>query len=206
MGTSDSYTALFYQTLFSSFFTDKNFGKIVAETKAGKITQSLKYKTALWVQYGLNPIGDPEMPVFTTYPESFNGLVIQVNDDNISLNTGVPGCKVCVMSDYDLGETYYNVIRNVQSTQIWDLPLSYNLCITKQNHIPKEYSVCNIQDSLITTSAEYSYDCVRIGSIVSANHQSGEVVFKSGKTIIEAPSVIIEGHTLIEEGAEVIIE
>lgn len=136
-GASMQYESQYYKNLFSQRFRDKNFGKIVAYAKADLIGLCNEYGTLRWVQLGLNPIGDAEMPIYTEKPKSFEDCTILVSKNNIKVDTGVDSCTICVMSKSDIGASYYSVARNVNSAKFDINTDSLTLCITKQNYAPK---------------------------------------------------------------------
>ena len=60
----------FYKkTLFRQNQKLYKFGDVVTAAKQAYVT--FPDEVHKWLQYGLNPIGDPEMPIFTTTPKIF---------------------------------------------------------------------------------------------------------------------------------------
>lgn len=129
------YEALFYENLLGTNNCDKNFGKIVAITKQQMAPLCTQNGENRWIQYGLNPIGDPEMPIYTSHPQSFNVHSVWKSDKNgLYLDTGVDDCTVCIMSAEDNGKSYYDVRHGVRTVLIPNK--SVNICITKTGYIP----------------------------------------------------------------------
>lgn len=129
------YEALFYDNLFGNSIKDKNFGQIVATAKQQMASLCTKYGENRWIQFGLNPVGDPEMPIYTSSPSSFDGKCTWKTDINGTyLDTGVDGCTVCVMSFGDDGKSYYMVNNGVRTVRIPKKTVS--VCVTKQGYIP----------------------------------------------------------------------
>lgn len=135
-GPSFEYDASFYQNLFSDRFQDKNFGKIIAAAKADMIPFSKYENLYRYLHFGLNPIGDPEMPVFTDTPQKFTKATVKIENNELKIDTGVDSCTICVMSRCDEGKSFYKVLRNVKNVNIDYNVDSLTLCITKQNYIP----------------------------------------------------------------------
>jgi len=150
LGNSLQYEALFYQYLFSDELTDKNFGRIAAAAKRAKVSEaminpydSVKHKytdvnTYRWLQYSLNPIGDPEMPIFTETPKKFDSLTVTVRNDTVEVSTGVAGSKVCIKG---LSRLYYRVGYSSGTVKFKGVPEQFSVCVTKQNYIPKIYTI-----------------------------------------------------------------
>lgn len=212
MGTSLEYEALFYENLFSSDIQEKNYGAIVAMAKAAMINScnlsgypkaSDRYR---WVQFGLNPIGDPEMPIFTTTPMDFNNSSITCYEDSLTVHTGVAGCTVCVMSSDDGGNSYFQVKREAEDVTFHGTPPDVSVCITKQNYIPKVILAnLYIQNDTITGSQVFEANCIKVGTSVTSSKSSGPVVFDGGSIQLKANSVVFEPETTIESGTELII-
>lgn len=199
LGTSLRYESHFFKNLFSSTIKDKNYGIIVAAAKTAMVSSCSTNGSPRWVQFGLNPIGDPEMPIYIDTPAEFTAARIITSEAGSTIDTGTPNCKVCIMSEGDNGSSFYKVFENIQNISITNLPAKYSICITKQGYIPKQYSVASIQNETLTTSNTYNYNLVRIGSSVTTNKDAGPVVFKNCKTTINASKVIIEPITKIEK-------
>lgn len=134
-GASMLYEAQYYKNLFSPRFKDKNFGKIVAYSKADMVGYCFYDNTFRWVQFGLNPVGDPEMPIYTSKPEKLEAKVF-ISKDKISVNADVDSCRICVMSTSDKGESYYSIVNNVKNATFNTSIDSLTVCVTKQNYIP----------------------------------------------------------------------
>lgn len=210
------YEEKFYKNLFSSSLSDKNYGKVVALSKAE--VSSKCYNDSLsfyrWIQYGLNPLGDPEMPIFTAPPSVFDSISVRANKDNLSITTGVSGCRICVMSADDEGESFYKVSSDVGGVVIPNPPMNCNICVTKQNYIPKQISVKYIQDETIcgvtdsqqiTDRLKISADVMTIGNQVNTCQTSGNVIFHSGQIHLDSDNVTIESGTTINTNVNLLI-
>lgn len=138
---SSVYERAFYRELFGSELREKNFGKIVAYAKNSMTGHCTYYNSERWLMFGLNPLGDAEMPIYTTTPKEFSGIQMTRKLDNAFLNIGVDGCTVCVMSVEDNGASYYKVYKNVNSVNIGKVNTALSVCITKQNYIPAVYNL-----------------------------------------------------------------
>lgn len=201
LGTSMQYEAQFYKNLFSSDIVNKNFGTIVAAAKAAMIGTSSTNGSHRWVQFGLNPIGDPEMPIYTTTPHRFTNVTITQDENKITVNTGLPGCSICLMSINDTGETYHEVRNNVQNAVFNGVDTEVSVCVTKQNYIPFVKEVDNknlyLQNENITGPKSYEYNVVKIGSSVTSTKPNGEVNFNGGDINIKANKIVIDNGTSI---------
>jgi hypothetical protein len=202
LGVSLQYESQFYKNLFSQSFEEKNFGLIVAISKYAMVSFSNSYNASRWVQFGLNPIGDPEMPIFTTTPLSFDDLIVKNESDGISISTKVSGCRICAMSSKDNGNSYYKVFDNVDSIFLSEIPEECSICITKQNYIPRIYNVTCIQNQALSGTNEYEADFIRIGNSVTTVKDKGNVIFSDGSTEIKANNVILAPGTQIKKGAK----
>lgn len=135
-GSSLQYEKEFYDYIFSDKIKDKNFAKIVAATKISKIGSSCSDNGLRWLQFGLNPVGDPEMPIYTDNPKKLPMTKAKIEKSILNIDTGVDSCTVCVMSRLDGGNSYYRVLHNVRTASFDYNVDSLSLCITKQNYKP----------------------------------------------------------------------
>ncbi|MCM1372483.1 MAG: C25 family cysteine peptidase [Bacteroides sp.] len=201
LGASSKYDFNFYESLFSPTISDKNYGTIVAMAKTVMVPSCSRLGPERWLQFSLNPIGDPEMPVFTTTPLRFDRANVKHDGKVTTIDAGVDGCRICVMSENDNGISYYKVYENVRIISLLDIPVCCSICITKQGYIPYQYGICLIQNEILEGINRYSSDEVRIGSSLTSAKPTGPVIIKSGTTEIKASTVIIDAGTRIEKGA-----
>lgn len=204
LGPSLQYEAQFYQNLFSASVENKNYGAIVAVAKAAMISKSTSNNPFRWVQFGLNPIGDPEMPVFTSKPLQFSGATIKAEGNGIKVNSAVDGCNICVMSTADNGASYYSIQKNVKEASFSNVNCNVSVCITKQNYIPYigQATCINIQNETIATDKSYEADLIKVGSAVTSSKAQGPVVLNSGTIKLKAKSITIEPTTTISNNVK----
>ena len=136
-GVSLRYEISFYKNLFNSKFTNKNFSKIVSFSKSEFIGSCQGNWSERWVQFGLNPVGDAEMPLFTDSPQKLPNVKVEIDNGTLSVKTGIDSCTICVMSRLDNGRSYYKVFHNAKDVCFTNIVDSMSLCVTKQNYIPQ---------------------------------------------------------------------
>ena len=88
-----------------------------------------------WLQLSINPIGDPEMPIYTNIGSPFYQAKVSVEDGEITVDTGVDDCVVCLTGELD-GKPYQKVFRNKRNVIFTEIPENGVVCITKQNYKP----------------------------------------------------------------------
>lgn len=172
LGPTLQYEAQFYRTLFSQTPINKNFGAIIAAAKSAMISYCNFDGSYRWLQFGMNPIGDPEMPIYTTTPKRFSNIHTTYSKDgkNVTIDTGVDSCKICIMSKDDYGESFYYVTQNAKSiTSTTDK--IYSVCITKQNYIPR---IINILPTLPSTNSITNCSVHNDGNAVTIATQLSE--------------------------------
>lgn len=191
------YDAQFYTNLFDSRTKSSSFGELVALTKfngsyycyedEADITDNSiphwGYKYFRAVQYGLNPFGDPEMPIFTEAPHSFNLIDLSYYNHNLYLNTRVSDCRICLMSSDDNGSKLYQVSSDTDSYSFPVTSYPISLCMTKRNYIPRSLSCKSVQNITIDTDTHINGSILLIGSDVDPYSQRGNVVINSGKLV-----------------------
>mgnify|MGYP002623969652 CR=1 FL=1 len=143
LGESEHFNALFLNNLFTAQPSDSpySFGAVAAKAKADLIDECGQYNYYRWLQFAINPMGDPEMPIFTGAPHSFTEsnnpmyvplIFLPSLNGSVHVTTGVSGCKV-VMS-YN-GET----LQVVDNTQNCYLQMPGDTCtftVLKHNYYP----------------------------------------------------------------------
>lgn len=202
---SYSYEAEFYKTLFDNSKRFRNYAEIVAIAKMQKINSCWGDNANRWIQLGLNPVGDPEMPIYTQTPIEFDSCAMSFIDSSITIYPGTDSCTICVMSTEDDGASYYDVRNYVDTAVFPNINQEVTVCITKRNYVPKIVKVgpvINIQNEDILDSRMYIADNVNIGTHVTDLKPTGNVVFESGTTRIRAKSVKLMPKTLVRTGAQ----
>ena len=202
---SFQYEAQYYNKLFSPNNGKKSFGKVVAEAKAQMINASLADGFYRWIQYGLNPIGDPEMPIFTSMPQKFGDTNVSFNGNGISISAGVNDCTICAMSIDDLGNSYYKVTTGVSSATFNNINTDVCICITKHGYIPKTIEIRGIhriQNRSFYTDTDFYGTEIYIGSNVNPSEATGPVVFNNGSYKIKGNKVVLHPGTTVSIGTK----
>lgn len=175
LGESMEYDTEYYRQLFSPKPVNKNFGRIVAAAKKSFIGLCSANEKTRWLQFALNPVGDPEMPIFTTIPKEFSGIRYSKSADgtNLSVGTQVDSCRICVMSSADNGKSYYAVKNNVKSATFHGVKMDVTVCFTKQNYKPlvteiKKSLSNKIQSCSINSDGDAAI-CVDLSDCSNAN-------------------------------------
>lgn len=202
-GTSSKVNAELYKILFGG--NVKNFGEVVRYTKENILPFCGTYDTPYrWLLFGLNPLGDPEMPIFTSIPQKFSNVSISFSNGILNVNTGVSDCKICVLSANDMGSAYHEV-KFGMSASFANLVDEYSICITKMGYVPyvaKCGSTVYLQDETINRDYEVFSNTTSAGSNVTTNKPNGPVEINKGKTIIRATNgVTINDSFVVKNGA-----
>lgn len=199
LGASFSYNSIFYKKLFNEDIY--HFAELVTNAKLYYKSSSTSYGSYRWLQYSLNAIGDPELPIYTTSPLTFNNITITKTDRNLTVKTnGVQGCTIAVTSSEDYGGFYFKVVESTDSATFKYIPNDYNVVVTKHNYVPYIYSnSLYIQNEIFEGISVYHAENVYIGHEVTPLKMKGDVIIKQGSEInIEATNNIT-----LEEGVEV---
>lgn len=209
LGTSTLYNCYFYTYLFNNAIIEKNWARIVGEAKAYIANVLNNMNSFRWVQFGLNPIGDPEMPVFINPPVVFGQSSITYNSSGFTVNSGVSGCRICIMSSDDNGSSVYDVYDNVQTVSVDNFNQNLSVCITKQGYIPKVYNlsptISYIQNVTIGTDTDYEAGRVMVGTNVTNQVPTGNVVIQNCDVTISADETTLYPTTEVKAGASLTI-
>ena len=159
-----------------------------------------------WIYFGVNAMGDPEMPIFTTTPKIFDNITLTYNSNGLYINTNVYNCHICV-SGRD-NTCYMNI--DDDDTFLWNSLLDgeYNACITKPGYIPynKIFSVNQgiyIQNESINANTDYMSSNVYIGSDVKPSSPQGPVIIgeRTNVKIDASNGVLIKNDFVVKVGA-----
>ena len=140
-GQSLLYNTFFFNNLFRSKPTDSpyHFGSVAECTKMLWADEANSSETDgfRYLQLAICPMGDPEMPIYTSSPQAINGIQVNVsNNGEVTVSTGgLSGCTIALTST-DGGTSYFEVVENVNSYTFHDVWTSFYVTITKHNFLP----------------------------------------------------------------------
>ena len=210
-GPSESFNMSFYRALFEEDGDGcKEFGTIATIAKNDKLNNR-RSKNYRWLLFGINPVGDPEMPIFYQEPKEFENVSLNFDGENLTVDTGLEGCRICVMSS-DFGKKYYSVAKDVQKATFTGLcDGEIDICVTKPGYMPDRYIsfVQYIQNETIHNKKNViQRNSVLIGSDVTDEKEYGPVIIEEGGNlnIKECESIIINGDFEVKTGGELNIE
>jgi hypothetical protein len=187
LGPSFIFNANFYRYLFSGNPDSLNyrFGAVTSVTKIRSIPYSIGYGSKRWLQFSLNAIGDPELPIYTEDPSSFSSATVTQTGTTVIVNTGgVSGCNIALTS-MDFGETYFQVEEGVSSATFTNVNCLYHVTITKHNYKPFTYPEdVYIQNHTFTTDLYIQGRNIYVGRNVDPNLTQGDVIIEDGVNIV----------------------
>lgn len=175
LGPSISHNAMFLKYLFNNGYN--SFAKCTAMAKSYWTTNCLFDNSYRWLQFSLNAMGDPELPMYTDGPFQIANATVTKTGDTIVVNTGgISGCTIAVTSNGDLGRSYFNVFENVSTATFYNVPENSIVTITKTNYIPYRYlSNIYIQNETFTENAYFSGENIFVGHHVTTIKAQGDV-------------------------------
>ncbi len=223
----DIFNLRFYRSIFQS--NEPRFGEAATLTKLAFIAEydnnhpdhnmpySNPYRTYLFT---LNPLGDPEMPIYIEQPKEFYYKDFYFENDSVLyLNfTDYPDeCNLCIMSLDDNGASYYSnetvsfgtlaidgITLNLPSTH------NYSLCFTQAGYKPYVLNLYRngyVQNDTIANDAIVLSNQVQIGSNVTTAQPIGPVSVEQGRLVIRAPQgTTIKNNFTLKKGASLTID
>ncbi len=211
LGPSEKFSVHFYNALFEKDgIGSQNFG-IVSTSSKNSLLNERDDSNYRWLLFGINPVGDPEMPIFYQEPKEFENVSLNFDGKNLTVDTGLEGCRICVMSS-DFGKKYYSVAKDVQKATFTGLcDGEIDICVTKPGYMPDRYIsfVQYIQNETIHNKKNViQRNSVLIGSDVTDEKEYGPVIIEEGGNlnIKECESIIINGDFEVKTGGELNIE
>lgn len=205
LGLSFRINGVFFQSLFKDKIT--HFAETAAYAKLSVLSSSYSEGAYRWLQFALNPVGDPELPIYTDNPIKFSNITIARTGNEISVNTNnIDSCTITVTSADDYGDTYFSVLRNASTGLFTNVPASYFVVITKHNYVPYIYSSpMYIQNEVILNERIINnVASVVAGESVTPLKPQGNVIIQSGGKleIYNADSVILDKGFEVKLGGE----
>lgn len=113
----------------------ENVGKLAALGKRLLSKKARNNALMRWLQFSINPIGDPEMPVYTEAGKTFSQAQTNIKNGELVVDTGVEDCVVCLTGELN-GKPYQKVFRNIRNAVFTEIPENGVVCFTKQNYKP----------------------------------------------------------------------
>ena len=206
LGASEDYDGAFYKSLFKDSEGSRSFGEAVALAKTSFLSKSKSNTAHRWVLFGLNPIGDPEMPIYTQKPKYFDSVTFSFDEDRLAIDAGVDGCCICVMgSDCKV----VSDTKNATFTELGDGEV--DITISKPGYMPWRAITYMkyIQNEIIRSRVNHLYrNSVLIGSDVTDSKTYGPVVVEKGGTLRlkSCDAVTVKGDFDVKLGGEFIVE
>ena len=129
--SSVEYSKSFYRNLLSR--NEKQVVPAVMRMKMDFVSQYNSFTSYRKLLYCINPLGDPEFSIYTNDPAPLSPVVVYDQNCNLSIQTGIDSCKICISST---DGAIYNVYDNVNNISYNNLDKECYVCITKPGYIP----------------------------------------------------------------------
>lgn len=141
--------------------------------------------------------GDPAMEIYTNVPTPFTSVSITKNNGNTIVNVGENATITFFNRITGTIESFYG--NNV----IYPNDNNIQVCISAHNKIPyiKEAGCIYIQNKTISDDTIYHADQIKVGSNVTSQIPTGQVIVSSGKTTLIGDEVELDKGTIINIGA-----
>lgn len=189
---SHSFNKSFYQNLLSS--KNKCFGEAVVNMKNSFSSAYASGYCYKWLYLSLNPIGDPEMPVFVSKPR-FMFPIVKYEKGNLLISTNLEDCKVCIMQKAISDEVHYKVEPFNYNYSQSNLSGELTLSITKNGYIPY---VCRINDVVYLQNEVFNLNNIDIiankvfaGKNVTTEQSSGDFILNNASTKIKYTDYVV---------------
>lgn len=141
LGPSFRFNANFLENLFTAEASrvSHSFATLASNAKVRLIGNDSGGGAYWYLQYALNPMGDPELPIYSLNPKEFLDVKIYRWGNKVRVNTGgVDKCRICITSA-NLEEGYQVSANGVSSHTFSDIPENFQVTITRPNYIPFQY-------------------------------------------------------------------
>ena len=140
LGKSLLYEAAFYQNLLNEEIVYNNFAKCVTAAKMSRKGYCDGYGAERWLQFSLNPIGDPEFHIYTDTPKKLQSPTLSYAKGAVTFENVPEGANVTVASMKDFGDSFYHSIKNSMGKNlIRNVEFDVYISVTKPGYSPLLY-------------------------------------------------------------------
>ena len=148
LGASLKYNAKFFDYIFSKKLSGSmTFGEITTFTKNHFSDYGLSNRHFPYLLYAINPVGDPELPLYKGTPRVFNNIRIYEIDNLLYVHTGgVENSRICITS-LDMSDGFKRLADKVSFHTFENLPDQFQITITAPNYKPYIYYSGNTSDN-----------------------------------------------------------
>ncbi|MDE6228697.1 MAG: hypothetical protein K2M40_02775 [Muribaculaceae bacterium] len=195
IGPSQQYEGEFYKYLFNPE-NSNSFGVAVEKMKATQVSYASSASASRYVMFGLNPLGDPEMPIFTQEPLYFNAVYTKIDNRSIEISNVEEGCVISIQG-FGPNSGYSKLYKNRTSLTATELPDMFTVCVSKDNYVPVAYAFNRKPDGTYVKTMLYS------GLLAQSNFGQRPItgqILDCGK-MDSASGTAVEVTTLVSESA-----
>ena len=202
--SSDQFNGRVYYELLTN--SHHQLGRAIYDGKLSYSNYMYNNSVYRWLTLFSNALCDPEMPVYLSAPQHFNDVNTSYTNGVLSVQTGVDSCRICILSEEDMGESYYIIENNTAYTS-QEIPQgNYVVSVTKTGYIPAimRFSTDTffLQNEQLSTNVSFLANRVYIGSDVTSEKSVGPVSITAGKTNIQVSSWLdIKNDFEVKQGA-----
>lgn len=154
IGPSQQYEGEFYKYLFNPE-TSNSYGVAVGKAKATQVSHASSASAYRYIMFGLNPLGDPEMPIFTQEPLYFNAVYTKIDNRSIEISNVDEGCVISIQG-FGPNSGYSKLYKNRTSLTETKLPDMFTVCVSKDNYVPVAYAFNRKPDGTYVKTMLYS--------------------------------------------------
>ncbi len=201
LGPSYLFNAKFLENLYKEGQAERaySFAALCSNAKAN-ISGNSTIAGAYWfLQYSLNAMGDPELPIYSQNPSIFDNVRIYKWDNHLTVNTGgISNCRICITSE-DLELGFQEVAEGVSYFTFDNLPESYQVTITKRNFIPYRYisAITSAYNADFISSVRIYPNPAKEEIYIDFNHQKGLLYLYDVNGKIQKEKDLIFGSNIL---------
>lgn len=200
---SDKFNGLFFQALFLD--PSHRIGTAMTSVRVAFTGLIQRNKKNRWVLFGVNPLGDPETPVYVETPRCFDNVEVSYSNGLWSVDAHVDSCDFCAMSIEDEGSSFYDRKYGIRNATYSDLGQCITICIKKAGYIPYVAVVGNniyVQNKKFDQDIHIFSNNTFIGFDVTENEPYGHVLLNQGALTIQSNNgVTIKNDFEVKKGA-----
>ncbi len=211
LGPSDQMNAIFYKNLFNQNLISVPFGELIAKAKLAQSPSAQWDGYNRWLQYSVNPIGDPEMPVFREAPGSTHDIAVRYLSEDSTINISTKSKYTITVTRID-GDKPEVDRRNADKI---DPAGTYIVCVSQRGMVPAIFPIVrgtlylqnvsifrNYNEAFDPSIITFEADRIVAGADVTPLAPKGEFTAAGGTIVLKAREIKMAAGARIEKGTQ----
>ncbi len=161
--------------------------------------------------FGMNPIGDPDLPIFVNQPKKFSNISYNYSNNTLTIYPNLSNNDVCNICMKGVKDEFYSIRNRTGHYEVFNnIPNDVWICVSAYGYVPYQMRFCNgcmyILNEMLRDNQSFIANEIHIGRDVDITQGNGSVIVDGNGVQMKAKSkVFIKNSFVVNKGAELII-